>query len=106
MRKVFLYHSAHVHFLINDDGKSAKVVDLLSARKGQGDATQVMCRAMDYADENGIHLWLEVQRYGKPQGALNNEELVRFYEKFGFRSIKRRSLPTVMEREPILKGDE
>lgn len=105
MRKTFLYHSAQVCLLLEND-KTAKVVDVFSARKGQGDATEAMRRAMEYADENGIPLWLEVQRYGKPQGALNNEELVRFYEKFGFRRIEGRPKLAIMEREPILKGDE
>ena len=104
----FAYESARVYLMFDDDAEtSAQVVDMMSLQRGLGHATEALKKAVSYADEKGISLRLKVQRSGNPRNTLSNEQLVAFYEKFGFEAtdpprigVKR------MVRKPLLKGDE
>jgi len=62
--------------------------NLFSRHRGQGHATAVMKKVIAYADKNGLEIKLLVQRYGHTdRKALDNLQLIAFYEKFGFQRI-------------------
>lgn len=101
------YGSASVYLNFDDEEETgAKVTDLMSFTKGQGHASGVLRKATQYADERVLYLWLEAQRNGDPHTGLSNEQLVQLYEKHGFVKSEGNRQPVVMERYPLLKGDE
>lgn len=103
----FSYESAQVNLLFApDDQKLAKVCNLYAQIRGAGHASKLLMEVTEYADKHGIHLWLEAQRYGKPQGGLTNEQLVRFYGSFGFDVVDDGNKPVMMGRYPLLKGEQ
>ena len=103
----FAHESARVYFLFdNEEETRAQVVDVMALQRGRGHATEALKKAVAYADRQGIILWLDVQRNGNPRNTLSNEQLVKFYEKFGFSSYPSHRRPTRMARKPLLKGDE
>lgn len=51
-----------------------------------GHARALMERVLEWADNSGYSLILEVGRYGQPVGP-DNDVLVRFYESLGFEKI-------------------
>lgn len=57
-----------------------------------------------YADERGITLILIAQAYGHfDHKALDNDQLVEFYKKFGFEIDPGSQKPYTMTRTPIRK---
>lgn len=73
--------------------------DLWSENRGQGDASEVMRRAMDFADQQGLMLLLVIQMYGRyDEKMLDNVQLEHFYAKHGFEVTDRR--PVRMRRFP------
>lgn len=81
--QVFEYGMARCTVLIKD-GKGF-VSHLYSRLRGQGHATGVLTAVCEFADKNGLELYLFARGYGGPvQTMLNSEQLVAFYEKFGF----------------------
>lgn len=53
--------------------------------RGQGHATALLREITEWADKNDLELHLTVRSYGHPvHTILSNEQLVRFYSKFGF----------------------
>src|SRR4051812_30801182 len=83
LKTLFTFQSAQVTVTHADD-KTAKLSSLYSQQRGMGHASSLLKEVTTYADKNGISLWLEVQRYGNPHDALDNSQLIRLYEKFGF----------------------
>lgn len=65
------------------DNKTACVVNLFSYDRGKGHARDVLQQAIDFADSFGIQLVTKAKRYHDGDG-LTDDELVIFYEKFGF----------------------
>lgn len=63
--------------------REAMLSDLYSREPRKGHATAVMKKAVEFADERGVTLYLQAKRYGYSRG-LDNKQLVSFYEKFGF----------------------
>jgi GNAT superfamily N-acetyltransferase len=102
-RVVFRFESARATLFKLEDG-TAKVTNVHAQMRGQGHATAVLSRIIEYADKHQLPLWLEVQRYGHPRGGLTNAQLLNFYSKFGFVLNPDERLPRWMSREPV-KGD-
>jgi GNAT superfamily N-acetyltransferase len=101
---IFKLESASLTLHFEDDG-TAKLTNLISQQQGQGHATALMIEVMAFADANRIPVWLEVQRYGNPREGLDNNALIRFYERFGFELTSDLSRPRIMTREPLLEGE-
>lgn len=56
-----------------------------SKDRGRGQGSALLRRVTEWADENGLELFLRAQAYGHPvQTILDNNQLIKFYEKFGF----------------------
>lgn len=67
------------------DGNAGTVLRVYSKTRGEGHATGLLTKVIEYADKNGLRLNLRARQYGGPiQTMLSNEDLVKFYEKFGF----------------------
>lgn len=86
---------AHMH----DD--RVMLSNLFSRIPGKGHGTDVMKKAVEYADQNGLTIVLVVGRYAYPDGrGLDNKQLVEFYKKFGFTVVEDGGLPIMMHRKP------
>lgn len=103
-RSTFRYGGAQVS-LVHESENQAMLVGLISQNRRQGEATAVMLEAMNYADEQGISLWLEAQQYGDWRTSMSNEQLIRFYERFGFDLVVDNRRPRWMTREPLVRGN-
>lgn len=85
-RMVFKYLSATVEIAESFGEPTWKVVNLKSEEPGRMHATVLMTGLCEWADERKIDLFLIAQASGDPRkGTLNNDQLMRFYEKFGFK---------------------
>ena len=84
-------------FLMEDE--KARLRSVYSTKRNQGYASEVLQQVVDYADEKELSLYLVVQRFGKPKDGLTNEQLEKFYYKFGFRKIKHKGNFTMMCRK-------
>lgn len=79
----FRYESARCTVVISGD--RGLVSHVYSKIRGQGHATGLLTRVIEFADKNGLELHLVARGYGGPvQTMLNPDQLVRFYKKFGF----------------------
>jgi GNAT superfamily N-acetyltransferase len=96
----FRRYSASLSLRYDDDG-TAKLSNLYSELRGQGHASALMEVVMKHADDEGISLWLEVQRFGATRDGLDNETLIAFYERFGFDLVEDDRRPRWMTREPL-----
>lgn len=103
-RSTLRYGDAQVTLDYEED-TTARLIGLYSENRGRGEATEVMLEAIRHADKHGITLWLEVQRYGDWRNSLDNNQLISFYERFGFDLIADDRRPRWMTRDPILKGE-
>ena len=103
-RTTFRYGDAQVTLVYEDD-TTARLIGLYSDNRGKGEAKQVMLEATQHADQYGLTIWLEVQRYGDWRNSLDNDQLISFYERFGFDLINDDRRPRWMTRYPLLKGD-
>lgn len=58
---------------------------LYSKTRGQGHAKGLLTAVTEWADENGLELFLRAQPYGGPvQTMLDMNQLIKLYERFGF----------------------
>lgn len=60
------------------------ISNVYSQDPGKGEATKLMERICEWADDRGIELKLLVNAYGRPEGRLSNDQLEAWYSKFGF----------------------
>lgn len=103
----FNYESSQLNLIFApNDPKLAKISNLYSQIKGKGHASKLLNEVVRYADKHGIHLWLEVQRYGDSRQGLDNKQLIKLYESFGFDVVNDGKKPVMMGRYPISKGEE
>lgn len=104
-KTIFRLKSAQVTVTHGDDN-TAKLSSLYAQERGRGHASDLLRIVTDWADDNRISLWLEVQRYGDPHGGLDNSQLIRLYEKFGFDVLEDGQRLVMMGRYPLLKGEQ
>jgi len=79
----FKYESASCDVVIRKG--VAKVLYVYSKHRGRGHAKGLLRRVTEWADENGLELTLTAQGYGGPvQTMLDQNQLIKFYESFGF----------------------
>jgi len=83
MEHRFQHASATARLAIFPDG-TALLSSLRSQARWRGHASGLMRDITSYADEHGLTIFLTVQAYGHPTNGLNNRELEKFYERFGF----------------------
>ena len=103
-RTTFRYGGAEVTLVYEDD-HTAMLVGLFSRNRGRGEAKIVMMDAMAHADKYDVSIWLKAQRYGDWRTSMDNDQLVSFYERFGFDLRADHSRDRIMTRDPLLKGD-
>lgn len=97
-KREFKYESATATVFVGTD-RTAALARLLARSPRQGHGTQLMRQIVDWADREGIMLWLEVQRFHYPgKRGMSNDELVAFYMGFGFRVVASEGRLTTMER--------
>ena len=102
--KGFMFDSATAKLAVYDD-ETAYLSNVFSRRRGLGHASKVMNMVTDYADEHGLYLYLEAKQYGYSDSkALRNEDLVVFYEKFGFIRIGNSPEKIEMYRHSLERG--
>lgn len=90
-RSVVTYETSSVEIFMDHADMSGRLSNLFSVSRGRGYATRLMELICQWADENDVHLWLIAKPYGTPLGALNPQQLVEFYGRFGFRKSTPRS---------------
>lgn len=73
--------------LLHIQGDQAAISSLYANDRRKGDATELMRRTVEYADEHGLTLHLKAQQFGHPTDGPNNKQLVAFYEQFGFEVV-------------------
>jgi GNAT superfamily N-acetyltransferase len=79
----FRFESATCEVQVKD-GRGL-VMRVYSKHRGRGHARGLLRLVTEWADENGIELYLRAQGYGGPtQTMLDNNQLIKFYESFGF----------------------
>jgi GNAT superfamily N-acetyltransferase len=99
----FKYELASAELAIMDD-KTARLRSVYSVVRRMGHATELMIQITEYADEHGLCVYLVPQRYGRAgRGALNNDQLIDFYKKFGFMVVPDKKHFTMMYRKPSQK---
>lgn len=72
-------------------GDAVYIMKVRSASRGQGLASETLCRICDAADSNAVTLFLEIEA----DDGLTAEQLAEWYWRYGFRGSK-----TEMIREP------
>lgn len=81
--QTFEYESARCTVLIKDGRGFVSHVYAKTRRQGHG--TGLLKLVCDFADKNGLELYLFARGYGGPvQTMMNSRQLVEFYESFGF----------------------
>ena len=81
----FRFGKASCKLTEHGDG-TADLTHVYSQVRGQGQASHLLRLVTDYVDEKDLHVYLRVRGYGGPVNTmLSNQQLVMFYEKFGFR---------------------
>lgn len=90
--------SASLHLSIWNNER-ASIRDLYSEIRRKGHATKLLRRIVLLADVLGLTLILEADAYGLGE-RLDNSELERFYEKFGFVIVDDGQKPSILERVP------
>ena len=81
----FRFGNATCKLTEHGDG-NADLTHVYSKDRGRGQATQLLRLVMEYVDEKNLRVYLRVRGYGGPVNTmLSNQQLVLFYEKFGFR---------------------
>lgn len=100
IKTVFKFQSARVTLEHFDNG-TAKLSGLYSEERGQGHASELLMEVTRYADKHELAMWLILQRFGDPHGGLSNQQLVSFYQKFGFDILDDTERPITMIRYPI-----
>lgn len=79
--------SGPVHVDIVGRGTTATIESVTSENKNQGHASKVMTKLCELADKNGVSLTLQpvsYTDYGETEGGLGMDDLIMWYEKFGF----------------------
>lgn len=100
----FHYESASCEVTITNDGRGL-LHRVYSKDRGKGQAKALLRHVTAWADENDLELYLCAQAYGHPvQTILDNNQLIKFYEKFGFErtdtdDIQLSNIP--MTRKPL-----
>jgi len=85
--------------LIDWGDGTATLVGLHSEKRNEGHATTLMQQMCDYFDNQNITVIADVNPFGKRKDGLTMQQLVKFYEKFGFKVVG--NVKTVlMERIP------
>lgn len=95
----FRFEKASADLVIWGNG-TATLSSLYAITPGQGHGSGVMHLILDYADAHDLTLILVARRFKNPRG-LSNDELVKFYEKFGFvsESLDSEPIGTHMTRQ-------
>ena len=83
-RSVITYETTSIEIFMDSASNTGRLSSLFSVTRNQGYASALMQMMCDWADENGIYLWLVAKPYGTPHGTLNPQQLVNFYNRFGF----------------------
>ena len=79
----FRYESASCEVMIVSG--RGMVHRVYSQTRGRGHANRLLQQVTEWADENDLELYLRAQGYGGPvQTMLDNNQLIKFYEKHGF----------------------
>lgn len=85
--------------LVSVDADYYVLKNLRSESRGQGHATELLTKVVEYADAHHLIIFLQVQSNDRPvRGALTNVQLRRFYEKFGW--VLDPDNPYCMTRKP------
>lgn len=93
----FWNQSASCIVVVEEDG-IARVAQVYSEDRGKGHAKGLLQKVINFADENGLTLYLKVSAYGPARApGLSNKQLVVFYEQFGF--ISRRNGEMIRTRK-------
>lgn len=85
------------------ENHTAHISGVYSRYRGKGEATTLMQGICEYLDINGYPAQLEVSSYGSMLGSLDNEQLITFYQKFGFVMVTDDASPTLMRRSPDIR---
>ena len=97
-KREFRHESATATVFVATD-RTAAIARVLAQKPKQGHGTLLMHQICGWADKNDILLWLEVQRFHySSRGGMSNDDLIAFYEKFGFQVVDDGQRPTLMER--------
>jgi len=74
--------------------------------RGQGIGAQVMQDLTNFADQNGLLIWMSVAEKNKEMGTTSRNRLLKFYRQFGFKKNMGRykrfdlSMYATMYRDP------
>lgn len=83
---------------------TAHISGVYSRYRGRGEARLLMQGLCEFLDLNGWPAQLEVSNYGPNiDSALTNDQLVAFYQKFGFVVVTDDASPTLMRRSPGIR---
>lgn len=83
--KSFKNEGCSAYISINKERRVAILSNVLSTRLRQGYANQLLQEIIEYADFHNYELVLHAQRFHyRNTNGLNNQQLVSFYQKFGF----------------------
>lgn len=85
----FNQQAGPVHVDIVGRGSTATIESVTSENKNQGHASKVMAKLCELADKHAVTLTLQPVSYAdhgeeSAEGGLGMDDLIRWYEKFGF----------------------
>ena len=78
----FVYETASLTLAIWEDTHGS-FIDVISVEKGKGHATGLMNSLTEFADLSGMRLTTQAEPDGD-EPRLSDNQLIAFYEKFGF----------------------
>jgi len=93
------YRSAQVKLCEWDEGP-AVLTGMHSEQKNQGHASELMEQICRVFDTMGMTVLLDAQPYGKRKDGLDQKQLIKFYEKYGFKVADADHGQILMERTP------
>ena len=97
---IHLKHESATIRLTDWQDATATLTNLYSKEKGKGHATALLEKVTRYIDEQGYCIvYLEARKYGPENTkALNDEQLIELYTKFGFTVVPDCEDPILMHR--------
>ena len=100
--EVMIIHESASLVLTNWEDGHAAISSLSTTDRRKGHATELLTKATRLADERMLVLLLEVVGDGC-DNSMTNDQLQKFYKKFGFVVVTDQKKPLLMERKPTIK---
>ena len=95
--RTFQFKGASAVFIEWENDNIAAIEDFFSKNRGKGEGSELLKIVCKYADDNKLNLLLEASPDDE-ENALNLDQLINLYQKFGFEVVPDGKTPPMMIR--------